>query len=58
MRLSVSRSALVVLVFVLAAGAAQADAGPAFLSEQTYPAMRFENLGDYPAYDFYLKQSP
>jgi hypothetical protein len=55
MRLSVFKTRLILLAFLLPAGAARGDVGPAFLQDATYPAMRFDNLSDYPAYDFYLK---
>jgi hypothetical protein len=55
MRLPVFKTRLIVLVFLLPAGAARGDVGPAFLQDATYPAMRFDNLSDYPDFDFYLK---
>jgi hypothetical protein len=30
------------------------DVGPAFLQDASFPALRFDNLADYPQYDFYL----
>lgn len=47
--------AIVVLAFLAPLGVVRGDAGlPIFVNED-FPAMRFDNLADYPDFDFYLK---
>jgi hypothetical protein len=46
---------LVGLFFLSAVGLIEGDVAPRFLvPDEKFPAMRFENLTDYPQFDFYL----
>jgi hypothetical protein len=44
---------LVVLLTLIATDAVRADVG-LLPPDERFPAMRFDNLDDYPKYDFYL----
>lgn len=45
----------IALAFLLVPlGFARGDAAPHFFIDQHFPAMRFDNLTDYPQFDFYL----
>jgi hypothetical protein len=47
--------AMVVLALLVSAGMVRGDVGPSFLKpDESFPAMRFDNLADYPDFDFYL----
>lgn len=50
------RLTVVILALLMTAGIVRGDAAPAFLksSDERFPEMRFDNLADYPEYDFYL----
>ena len=43
-----------VLLALLVPSVVRGDVGPAFLRDAYFPALRFDNLADYPQYDFYL----
>jgi predicted RNA binding protein YcfA (HicA-like mRNA interferase family) len=45
---------MAVLLAVLSADTARGDMGPSFLKNETFPVLRFDNLADYPDFDFYL----
>jgi hypothetical protein len=46
---------MLALALVVPVGTVRGDAAPSFLTEETFPPMRFDNLEDYPEFDFYLK---
>ena len=55
MRLSRMWHAMVVLGMLEPIGMVRGDAAPGFLKpDQSFPAIRFDNLADYPDFDFYL----
>jgi hypothetical protein len=46
---------LIIVAFFVLAGRAYGDVGPAFLSDEgNFPGRRFDNLADYPQFDFYV----
>jgi hypothetical protein len=46
---------LAILAPILPVGRVRGDVGPSFLKNEHFPALRFDNLADYPDFDFYLK---